>query len=143
MSASQPLLETIEADDQERPSSNAQQKTNIAPTRMAVAEGDAEQGMSFGTPPWMICYLNYAPRHCRNISSSTSRIVFEIVDQSFIQANGQSAHPMALFCLYFFRIAAITVYMISGWFGDFYVLTVRPVTYSILLIAPTFFARPC
>ena len=32
---------------------------------------------------------------------------------------------MALFFLYFFRIAAITVYLISGWFGDFYVLTVR------------------
>lgn len=40
---------------------------------------------------------------------------------------------MALVFLYFFRIAAITVYMISGWFGDSYVLTVAILNYSILL----------
>jgi len=35
----------------------------------------------------------------------------------------QSAHPLALFCLYFFRIAAIAVYVLSGWFTDNYVLS--------------------
>jgi len=39
---------------------------------------------------------------------------------------------MALFFLYFFRIAAITVYLISGWFGDSYVLTVRFVSYPLM-----------
>jgi hypothetical protein len=48
---------------------------------------------------------------------------------------------MALFFLYFFRIAAITVYMISGWFGDFYVLTVRFVRYLILLALTYVFLR--
>ena len=40
---------------------------------------------------------------------------------------------MALLFLYFFRIAAITVYMISGWFGDSYVLTVGILIFPILL----------
>ncbi|KAJ4486355.1 Golgi apparatus membrane protein TVP23 [Lentinula aciculospora] len=35
----------------------------------------------------------------------------------------QSAHPMALFFLYFFRISAITVYVISGFLTDNYVLS--------------------
>jgi len=101
MSASQPLLQTIEADEptSQQPSSNAQQqkKNSIAPVvltpttrtatsaQMATTETDAESGISG---------------------------IFR-----------SSAHPMALFFLYCFRIAAITVYMISGWFGDFYVLT--------------------
>ena len=36
----------------------------------------------------------------------------------------QSAHPLALFFLYFFRIAAITVYILCGWFTSDYVLSV-------------------
>ncbi|KAK7031338.1 Golgi apparatus membrane protein TVP23 [Favolaschia claudopus] len=35
----------------------------------------------------------------------------------------QSAHPLALFALFFFRIAAITVYLLSGWVTDNFVLT--------------------
>ncbi|KAJ3758838.1 Golgi apparatus membrane protein TVP23 [Lentinula raphanica] len=35
----------------------------------------------------------------------------------------QSAHPLALFFLYFFRISAITVYLISGFLTDNYVLS--------------------
>jgi len=35
----------------------------------------------------------------------------------------QSAHPVALFLLYFFRIAAIAVYILCGWFTDNYVLS--------------------
>lgn len=36
----------------------------------------------------------------------------------------QSAHPLALFFLYFFRIAAIAVYILCGWFTSNYVLSV-------------------
>jgi hypothetical protein len=36
----------------------------------------------------------------------------------------QSAHPLALFCLYLFRVTAITVYILCGWFTDNYVLSV-------------------
>ncbi|KAJ7880273.1 Golgi apparatus membrane protein TVP23 [Mycena olivaceomarginata] len=35
----------------------------------------------------------------------------------------QSAHPLALFFLFFFRIAAITVYLFSGFMTDNYVLS--------------------
>jgi len=35
----------------------------------------------------------------------------------------QSAHPIALFCLYLFRAAAISVYILSGWFTKNFVLT--------------------
>ncbi|KAG9002123.1 Golgi apparatus membrane protein tvp23 [Tulasnella sp. JGI-2019a] len=35
----------------------------------------------------------------------------------------QSSHPLALFCLYFFRITAIAVYILCGLFTDNYVLS--------------------
>jgi len=35
----------------------------------------------------------------------------------------QSAHPVALFFLFFFRIAAISVYILCGWFTNDYVLS--------------------
>lgn len=35
----------------------------------------------------------------------------------------QSAHPLALFCLYFFRIAAIAVYLFCGFFTSNFVLS--------------------
>ncbi|KDR85176.1 hypothetical protein GALMADRAFT_326856 [Galerina marginata CBS 339.88] len=99
MSVSQPLLDTIEADEPSAPSagniSSTQNKsartpvvltpTNRTTHQMATTEGDAESGIG---------------------------AIFR-----------QSAHPLALFCLYFFRIAAITVYVLSGWFTSNYVLT--------------------
>lgn len=36
----------------------------------------------------------------------------------------QSAHPVALFFLFFFRIAAIVVYLLCGFFTSNYVLSV-------------------
>jgi hypothetical protein len=36
----------------------------------------------------------------------------------------QSAHPIALFFLFLFRIAAIAVYILCGFFTDNYVLSV-------------------
>ncbi|KAF9015342.1 hypothetical protein BDQ17DRAFT_1295103 [Cyathus striatus] len=43
----------------------------------------------------------------------------------------QSAHPLALFFLFFFRIAAIAVYILCGWFTNNYVLST--VTVVVLL----------
>lgn len=40
----------------------------------------------------------------------------------------QSSHPLALFFLYFFRIAAVVVYILSEWFTSNYVLTVSPLS---------------
>ncbi|KAI9572796.1 hypothetical protein HD554DRAFT_2167820 [Boletus coccyginus] len=47
----------------------------------------------------------------------------------------QSAHPTALFCLYFFRIAAIAVYILCGLFTDNYVLSTVAV---VVLLAMDF-----
>jgi len=98
MSVSQPLLDTIEADEPSvAPSGNMRElpKTARAPVvltpttrtsnQMATTEGDAESGIG---------------------------AIFR-----------QSSHPMALFFLYFFRIAAIAVYVLSEWFTKNFVLT--------------------
>ncbi|KAF8912845.1 Golgi apparatus membrane protein TVP23 [Gymnopilus junonius] len=98
MSVSQPLLDTIEADEPSVPHAsnltstqpkNGRTPVVLTPTartsQMATTEGDAESGIG---------------------------AIFR-----------QSAHPLALFFLYFFRIAAITVYVLSGWFTNNYVLT--------------------
>ncbi|KAF9535844.1 Golgi apparatus membrane protein TVP23 [Crepidotus variabilis] len=102
MSAAQPLLHTIEADDPtaDEPTSNAsrQQKNSASPvvltpttrtsggaSQMATSQGDAETGIAG---------------------------IFR-----------QSAHPLSLFFLYFFRVSAISVYILSGWFTNLYVLT--------------------
>ncbi|KAF8559258.1 Golgi apparatus membrane protein TVP23 [Imleria badia] len=47
----------------------------------------------------------------------------------------QSAHPAALFCLYLFRIAAISVYILCGLFTDNYVLSTVAV---VVLLAMDF-----
>jgi len=47
----------------------------------------------------------------------------------------QSAHPAALFCLYFFRIAAVAVYILCGLFTDNYVLSTVAV---VVLLAMDF-----
>ncbi|KJA26162.1 hypothetical protein HYPSUDRAFT_37043 [Hypholoma sublateritium FD-334 SS-4] len=102
MSASQPLLTTIEADEPTEvpsgPLSATQPKAArpavvLTPTttnrnassQMANTEGDAESGIG---------------------------AIFR-----------QSSHPLALFFLYFFRIAAVVVYILSEWFTSNYVLT--------------------
>jgi hypothetical protein len=47
----------------------------------------------------------------------------------------QSAHPMALFFLFFFRISAIVVYILCGFFTDNYVLSTVAV---VVLLAMDF-----
>lgn len=47
----------------------------------------------------------------------------------------QSAHPIALFFLYFFRTAAVVVYVLCGWFTDNYVLSTVVV---VILLAMDF-----
>ncbi|KAH0838458.1 DUF846-domain-containing protein [Lanmaoa asiatica] len=47
----------------------------------------------------------------------------------------QSAHPAALFCLYFFRVAAIAVYVLCGLFTNDYVLSTIAV---VVLLAMDF-----
>ncbi|KAL5495353.1 TVP23 [Sanghuangporus weigelae] len=97
MSASAPLLQTIEPDDVSStgqvPSGNISSGNAAAPkpavptnrTAMASTPGDAEAGIAG---------------------------IFR-----------QSSHPLVLFFLYFFRITALAVYILSGIFTDNYVLS--------------------
>ncbi|KAL5534329.1 TVP23 [Sanghuangporus baumii] len=97
MSASAPLLQTIEPDDvssaEQVPSGNIGSGNAAAPkpaaptnrTAMASTPGDVEAGIAG---------------------------IFR-----------QSTHPLVLFFLYFFRITAIAVYILSGIFTDNYVLS--------------------
>ncbi|KAL5519036.1 TVP23 [Sanghuangporus vaninii] len=94
MSASAPLLQTIEPDDvsstEQVPSGNIGSGNAAAPkpvnrTAMASTPGDAEAGIAG---------------------------IFR-----------QSSHPLVLFFLYFFRITALAVYILSGIFTDNYVLS--------------------
>ncbi|TFK76924.1 DUF846-domain-containing protein [Pluteus cervinus] len=108
MSASAPLLETIEPDDPSdysevnKPKQRSQPitltPTNHASSRpMANTQEDAESGIAG---------------------------IFR-----------QSAHPIALFCLYLFRISAIGVYIFSGLFTENFVLTAVAV---VVLLAMDF-----
>jgi len=89
MSATAPLLQTIEPDDGDQVRAATQTNTNAttssSATRMASTQSDAESGLS---------------------------AIFR-----------QSSHPVALFFLYFFRVAAASVYVLSGFFTDNYVLS--------------------
>ncbi|KAL5535439.1 TVP23 [Sanghuangporus sanghuang] len=97
MSASAPLLQTIEPDDvsstEQVPSGNIGSGNAAAPkpvaptnrTAMASTPSDAEAGIAG---------------------------IFR-----------QSSHPLVLFFLYFFRITALAVYILSGIFTDNYVLS--------------------
>ncbi|KAF8649816.1 hypothetical protein AX16_005581 [Volvariella volvacea WC 439] len=98
MSATAPLLETIEPDEPADPPSRnisnpnakpARQPVTLTPTsttgNLATTQSDAEAGIAG---------------------------IFR-----------QSAHPVALFFLYFFRIAAISVYILSGFFTSDFVLS--------------------
>jgi len=94
MSVAQPLLATIEADEP------SVQDTNSAPrsARPPVAPQTAR-----------------SPRQMATTESDAESGISGIFRQS--------AHPLALFFLYFFRIAAIAVYILCGWFTSNYVLS--------------------
>ncbi|TFK57372.1 DUF846-domain-containing protein [Heliocybe sulcata] len=111
--ATQPLLDTIEPDEEpspmQAPSGNINANTNarqpqvvLTPTNhatdgMATTAGDAESGLAG---------------------------IFR-----------QSAHPVVLFFLYLFRSAAIAVYILCGFFTDNYVLST---VFVVLLLAVDF-----
>jgi hypothetical protein len=49
-----------------------------------------------------------------------------------ISHTDQSAHPVVLFVMYFFRIAAIATYILCGFFTDNYVISVRSLSARLL-----------
>ncbi|KAJ3506062.1 hypothetical protein NLJ89_g7082 [Agrocybe chaxingu] len=96
--AAQPLLDTIEADE----------PSNPPPTN------NASQAKSNRTPVVLTPTTHSSNQMATTESDAESGIagIFR-----------QSAHPMALFFLYFFRTAAILVYILCGWFTSNYVLS--------------------
>ncbi|KIK78229.1 hypothetical protein PAXRUDRAFT_834664 [Paxillus rubicundulus Ve08.2h10] len=109
MSTQEPLLHTIEPDDlsvQNTPyKPNVSQQRSMTPVVLTPASSSA-----------MALDLNNAETGIAGIFK-------------------QSAHPAALFCLYFFRIAAIAVYILCGLFTNNYVLSTVAV---VVLLAMDF-----
>ncbi|KAK0208566.1 Golgi apparatus membrane protein TVP23 [Desarmillaria ectypa] len=107
MSVSTPLLDnTIEPDD--------------APTR------NISSSQKQSRPPVILTPTNGNPALAANDNDAESGIA------SIFR---QSAHPLALFFLFLFRIAAITVYILCGFFTDNYVLSTVVV---VILLAMDF-----
>jgi len=74
--------------------------------------------------------MNSAPNSARRpVAPQTTRSPRQMATTESDAESGisgifrQSAHPLALFFLYFFRIAAIAVYILCGWFTNNYVLS--------------------
>ncbi|KAL7285261.1 hypothetical protein ACG7TL_000355 [Trametes sanguinea] len=96
MSTTTPLFETIEADDPDY-----EQRTS--------ASGNINR-----PPPTQSSGIRSAQQMATNPGDAESGIAGIL---------RQSAHPVVLFFLYFFRIAAITVYILCGLFISNYVLS--------------------
>ncbi|TFK30619.1 Golgi apparatus membrane protein TVP23 [Coprinopsis marcescibilis] len=110
MSVAQPLLATIEPDDGLVPAGNIEldrrsQQPRPEPVVLTPRTGDAPQQRMATT---------------EGDAESGIAGIFR-----------QSAHPLALFFLFFFRVTAILVYILCGWFTDNYVLST--VTVVVLL----------
>lgn len=98
MSASVPLLETIEPDE---PTDYTQGSINTTKQR---------------SQPITLTPTNHA-------SSNQMASTPSDAESGIASIFRQSAHPIALFFLYFFRMAAIAVYIFSGIFTQNFVLT--------------------
>jgi len=94
MSVAQPLLATIEADE--------------------PSVENTKSGLQSARPPVALQTVR-SPRQMATTESDAESGIPGIFRQS--------AHPLALFFLYFFRIAAIAVYILCGWFTSNYVLS--------------------
>ncbi|EIN13547.1 DUF846-domain-containing protein [Punctularia strigosozonata HHB-11173 SS5] len=95
MSAATPLLETIEPDE---------------PSVPEVPKGNIQNANA--RQPVVLTPTSRAEAAPTDVESGLGAIF------------RQSAHPVALFFLYFFRIAAITVYILGGTFGNYVIATV-------------------
>ncbi|KAF9229496.1 Golgi apparatus membrane protein TVP23 [Gyrodon lividus] len=108
MSTHEPLLQTIEPDDlsvENTPRKPFSQQRTVTPVVLTPTS-------------------NSTMASNRNDAESGIAGIFR-----------QSAHPAALFCMYFFRITAIAVYVLCGLFTDNYVLSTVAV---VVLLAMDF-----
>lgn len=61
----------------------------------------------------------------------------KLEDPFLISLTDQSAHPVVLFVLYLFRIAAIATYILCGFFTDNYVVSVCTISFVFVSLAQT------
>ncbi|KAG9045342.1 Golgi apparatus membrane protein tvp23 [Tulasnella sp. UAMH 9824] len=99
MSLQQPLYQTIEPDEPSAPLSGSIGSGNTQAARNPIV---------------------LTPTNSANAASQASPSGLESGIGAVFK---QSSHPLALFCLYLFRIAAISVYILCGLFTDNYVLS--------------------
>jgi hypothetical protein len=71
-------------------------------------------------------------RLCRNISAGDRSME---LNEVLLTPSSQSAHPLVLFCLFLFRVSAILLYILSGFFISNYVISA---SLSISLVESTF-----
>ncbi|KAG8947108.1 Golgi apparatus membrane protein tvp23 [Tulasnella sp. 424] len=102
MSLQQPLYQTIEPDE---PS---------APLSGSIGSGNAQPGRK----PVVL-----TPTNSANAAAQASPSGLESGKCGIGAVFKESSHPLALLCLYLFRIAAISVYILCGLFTDNYVLS--------------------
>ncbi|EAU92897.2 hypothetical protein CC1G_03684 [Coprinopsis cinerea okayama7 len=115
MSVTQPLFSTIEPDEETTaPSGNIQDNRSSKPRPEPIVLTPTTRSTSSNS-------------NAQNTMASNEGDAEAGIAGIF----RQSAHPLALFFLYFFRIAAILVYILCGWFTDNYVLST--VTVVVLL----------
>ncbi|KAG6901848.1 Golgi apparatus membrane protein tvp23 [Termitomyces sp. Mi166 len=98
MSVSTPLLDTIEPDE-----------PTVAPTGNITSKNTTPR------PPVVLTPTSHNAQRMATTEGDAESGIAGIFRQS--------AHPLALFFLYFFRVAAITVYILCGFFTDNYVLS--------------------
>ncbi|KAG5644720.1 Golgi apparatus membrane protein tvp23 [Asterophora parasitica] len=110
MSVSTPLLDTIEPDE-----------PSVLPS------GNISSGKTTTRPPVVLTPTAHNPERMATTEGDAESGIAGIFRQS--------AHPLALFFLFFFRIAAIAVYILCGFFTDNYVLSTVAV---VVLLAMDF-----
>ncbi|KAJ2914237.1 hypothetical protein MD484_g6171, partial [Candolleomyces efflorescens] len=116
MSVAQPLLATIEPDD---------------PTLAGTIDGARPKSARPPPEPVVLTPTN------RSTSASGGQMATTEGDAEAGIAGifRQSAHPLALFFLYFFKVSAISVYILCGWFTDNYVLSIALYVFPVLWVA--------
>ena len=140
MSVSTPLLDTIEPDEApiapprsagNASSQNAMQTVVLTPSHrtsnpaMATTQSDAESGGSLiARLMWQYIDILMHVLGIAGIFRQVQVILARAAQRDSFYDVSQSSHPLALFFLYFFRIAAVSVYILCTRFTDNYVLAV-------------------
>jgi hypothetical protein len=125
-------LQTIEPDEPTVTANSHPPTRNTEPSRPvgAIAGSTTPGDTEAGTVLSPARVLTHTHRLCvqrprRGIPSGATLQAGFPEGHIFLFHTDQSAHPVVLFVLYLFRIAAIATYILCGFFTDNYVVSVR------------------